>query len=55
MARPKMKICAVTGMKTNENNFYSNQNHVKAVDNLRRNSTATKDQLQTMFHQINNL
>ena len=54
MARPKMKICAVTGMKTNENNFYSNQNHVKAVDNIRRNSTATKDQLTRMFHQINN-
>ena len=55
MARPKMRICTVTGMRTSENNFYANQNHVKAVDNLRRNSTATKDQLQTMFHQINNL
>ncbi len=55
MARPKMKICTVTGMKTSENNFYANQNHIKAVDNLRRNTTATKDQLQTMFHQINNL
>ena len=54
MGRPKMKICTVTGMKTNENNFYANQNHIKAVDNLRRNSSATKDQLQTMFHQINN-
>ena len=55
MARPKMKICTVTGMRTSENNFYANQNHIKAVDNLRRNTTATKDQLQTMFHQINNL
>jgi len=55
MARPKMRICTVTGMRTSENNFYANQNHIKAVDNLRRNSTATKDQLQTMFHQINNL
>ena len=54
MARPKMRICTVTGMRTSENNFYANQNHIKAVDNLRRNSTATKDQLQTMFHQINN-
>ena len=54
MARPKMKICTVTGMRTSENNFYANQNHIKAVDNLRRNTTATKDQLQTMFHQINN-
>ena len=55
MARPKMRICTVTGMRTSENNFYANQNHIKAVDNLRRNTTATKDQLQTMFHQINNL
>ena len=54
MARPKMKICTVTGMKLNEKNFYANQNHVKAIDNLRRNSSVTKDQLQTMFHQINN-
>ena len=54
MARPKTKICAVTGMRTNENNFYANQNHVKAVDNIRRNSTATKDQLTRMFNQINN-
>ncbi len=55
MGRPKMRICTVTGMKTSENNFYANQNHIKAVDNIRRNTTATKDQLQTMFHQINNL
>ena len=54
MARPKMKICSVTGMRTSEKNFYANQNHVKAVDNLRRNTSATKDQLQVMFHQINN-
>ena len=54
MARPKTKICVVTGMRTNENNFYANQNHVKAVDNVRRNSTATKDQLTRMFNQINN-
>ena len=54
MGRPKMKICTVTGMKTNENNFYANQNHVKAVDNMRRNSGATKEQLTRMFNQINN-
>tara|TARA_S200002703_G_scaffold55471_1_gene48082 strand:+ start:22 stop:189 length:168 start_codon:yes stop_codon:yes gene_type:complete len=54
MARPKTKICVVTGLRTNENNFYANQNHVKAVDNIRRNSTATKDQLTRMFNQINN-
>ena len=54
MARPKMKVCTVSGVKTSEKNFYSNQNHVKAVDNLRRNSGATKEQLTRMFNQINN-
>ena len=53
MGRPKMKICTVTGMKTNENNFYANQNHVKAVDNIRRSGNATKEQLTRMFSQIN--
>jgi hypothetical protein len=48
------KVCTVTGVETSVNNFYTNQNHVKAVDNLRRNSNATKDQLQRMFNQINN-
>ncbi len=50
----RTKVCTVTGVETNVNNFYANQNHVKAVDNLRRNSNATKDQLQRMFNQINN-
>ena len=54
MPKTKSKVCTVSGIKTSEKNFYANQNHVKAVDNLRRNTTATKDQLQTMFHQINN-
>jgi len=48
------KVCSVTGIKTSTNNFYANQNHIKAVDNLRRNSGATKDQLTRMFNQINN-
>ena len=47
------KICTVTGVETSVNNFYTNQNHVKAVDNLRRNSGATKEQLQRMFNQLN--
>ena len=47
------KICTVTGIETNVDNFYARQNHVKAVDNLRRNSNATKDQLQRMFNQLN--
>ncbi len=47
------KICSVTGLETSVNNFYTNQTHVKAVDNLRRNSNATKTQLTRMFNQIN--
>jgi hypothetical protein len=53
MARTRKKICTVTGVKTSVNNFYTNQNHVKAVDNLRRTTGATKDQLSRMFNQIN--
>jgi len=41
-------------MKTSEKNFYSNQTHVKAVDNIRRNTDVTKEQLTRMFNQINN-
>jgi hypothetical protein len=50
----QLKICTVTGLKTSVNNFYTHQNHVKAVDNLRRNTGATKAQLQRMFNQLNN-
>ena len=48
------KICSVTGLETSVNNFYTNQTHVKAVDNLRRTTGATKEQLQRMFFQLNN-
>ena len=54
MPRTKSKVCTVSGIKTSENNFYKNQNHVKAIDNLRRNSGATKEQIMRMFNQINN-
>ena len=54
MPRTKSKVCSVSGIKTSENNFYKNQNHVKAVDNLRRNSGATKDQIMRMFNQMMN-
>ena len=54
MPRSKSKVCSVSGIKTSEKNFYSDQKHVKAVDNLRRNSGATKDQITRMFNQINN-
>ena len=56
MPRKKLnlKVCSVTGLETSTTNFYKNQNHVKAVDNLRRNSGATKEQLMRMFNQLNN-
>ena len=54
MARTKSSVCDDTGLKTSEKNFYKNQSHVKAVDNVRRMTSATKEQLQRMFHQINN-
>ena len=40
-------------MTTSENNFYTNQSHVKAVDNLRRTTGATKAQMSRMFNQLN--
>ena len=52
MARTKSKICSVSGVKTSVNNFYTNQNHVKAVDNLRRLTGATKGQMTRMFNQL---
>ena len=48
------KVCDVTGVKTSSNNFYKNQSHLKAVDNIRRNTNVTKKQLKRMFNQINN-
>jgi len=51
--KPQTRVCTVTGLETNVNQFYANQTHVKAVDNLRRNSGATKEQLQRMFNQLN--
>ena len=52
MPRTKTRTCTVTGMKTSTNNFYKNQNHVKAVDNLRRVTGASKDQMTRMFNQL---
>ena len=51
--KTQMKVCSVTGLETSLDNFYKNQNHVKAVDNIRRTTNATKDQLARMFNQIN--
>ena len=52
MPRARKRVCSVTGIKTNETNFYANQSHVKAVDNLRRNTGANKNQLTIMFNQL---
>lgn len=56
MARTKKqetRECSVTGMNTSVENFYTNQTHVKAVDNLRRATGANKKQLSRMFNQLN--
>ena len=53
MARTRKQICTVSGINTSINNFYTGQNHVKAVDNLRRNTGATKEQITSMFNQVN--
>ena len=52
MGRTKKRTCSVTGVNTSVNNFYTNQNHVKAVDNLRRLTGANKGQLVRMFNQL---
>ena len=50
----RKKVYDVTGIKTSANNFYKNQSHIKAVDNIRRSTSVTKEQLTRMFNQINN-
>ena len=52
MTKVKARVCDVTGVKTHETNFYSNQSHTKAVDNLRRSTGATKKQMRTMFNNL---
>ena len=52
MARTKKQTCDVTGMTTSTKNFYSNQSHVKAVDNMRRATGANKTQLKRMYNQL---
>ena len=53
MARTRKRTCDVTGVTTSVNNFYTNQSHVKAVDNLRRTTGANKAQMSRMFNQLN--
>ena len=52
MTKTRKKTCDVTGVTTSANNFYSNQSHTKAVDNLRRATGATKKQMNRMFNQL---
>ena len=52
MGRISTKTCDVTGITTRESNFYAKQSHLKPVDNLRRNTGATKDQMRRMFNQL---
>jgi|TARA_B100001287_G_scaffold268225_1_gene264257 hypothetical protein len=52
MARTRKQTCDVTGITTSTKNFYSNQSHVKAVDNMRRVTGANKNQLKRMFNQL---
>ena len=55
MGRISTKTCDVTGITTRESNFYAKQSHLKAVDNLRRRTGATKDQMKRMFNQLANI
>jgi len=53
LTRKNSRVCDVTGIRTTNSNFYSNQSHVKAVDNFRRSTGANKEQMKRMFNQIN--
>jgi len=53
MGRTMKKTCDVSGITTSTKNFYAKQSHLKAVDNLRRNTGATKEQMRRMFNQLN--
>jgi adenylate kinase family enzyme len=50
------RVCTVSGLTRPSTEFYKGQNHLKAIDNLRRNSGVTKDQMRRMFNnlQLNN-
>ena len=52
MARQRKRTFDVTCITTSERNFYAKQSHLKPVDNLRRNTGATKDQMRRMFNQL---
>ena len=52
LTKKNSRVCDVTGIRTSNNNFYTNQSHVKAVDNIRRATSASKEQLRHMFNQM---
>jgi len=52
LTKKNSRVCDVTGVRTSNDNFYTNQSHVKAVDNLRRTTGATKQQMRHMFNQM---
>jgi len=49
----QLRVCSISGIQTSADNFYKKQNHVKAVDNLRRLTGANREQLTRMFNQLN--
>ena len=53
--KPLTRTCTVTGIVAPVDEFYPKQTHLRAVDNIRRNTSVTKEQLKYMFRQINNL
>lgn len=52
IATVKTKVCDVTGLERPESDFYRNQSHLKSVDNLRRSTGATKNQMARFYQQI---
>lgn len=54
-SKPLTRTCTVTGIVAPLDEFYPKQTHLRAVDNIRRNTSVTKEQLKYMFRQINNL
>ena len=52
ITKKNSRVCDVTGIRTSNDNFYANQSHVKAVDNLRRTTGASKEQMRHMFNQM---
>ena len=51
----KKRTCDVTNIKAPVTEFYSNQSHLKAVDNFRRNNGVTKKQLAKLFRNLNSI